>query len=260
LAQVTSAIASRQETFLANDDWMTVPWSEDKSQKDILHHLLDIAVDIPIFLANLDTFKSVLRRGSICHTELATTQNELLEAVTELDRRLQLWQSLHANTYAAGSPEEIDADSRNWDEKFPRFECRRNLSTTEITSPTLLIYPDLTLATTMCLQRALRLVLAANDDGGLITVLGPRERYQLACDICRSMHYFLHNVPGFLISRIMFILRVTFDTFSEGMIEKQFVQQLFWYIGNKYRFPVFMNECVDSATAVRPKDSSVVSC
>jgi hypothetical protein len=57
----------------------------------------------------------------------------------------------------------------------------------------------------------------------------------------------------------MFVLRVAFDTFTDGMIEKTFVQELFDYIGNKYRFPVFMNRCSESATAVRADDASLLA-
>ena len=123
--------------------------------------------------------------------------------------------------------------------------------TGEISQPNVLVYPDLLLATTMCLYRALRLVIAGGDSDGVFMVLRPSERYQLAVDICRSIPYYLQAVPGFLVSRVMFVLRVSFDTFSEGTIEREFISQLFVHIGEKYHFAVFSNQCSESSTAVR---------
>ena len=38
---------------------------------------------------------------------------------------------------------------------------------------------------------------------------------------------------------------------TEGMIEREFIQQVFGYVGEKYRFRVFQNQCSDAATALR---------
>lgn len=250
---MTTAIASRKKTFLANDDWKTVPWSADGHPKDILHLLLDISVDIPEFLGNYDALKSAVRHKNFSQDQVLSEQKRVQAAASELDRRLEHWHLAYALTYEHGYMSEAAVDSITSDEDFPHFQCC-DLGTNETYVPTILIYPDFMLAVTMCLYRALRLVVAGSSDDGLVAVLPPAERYQIAVDICRSMRYYLHTVPGFLVSRIMFVLRVAFDTFTDGMIEKTFVQELFWYIGNKYRFPVFMNRCSESSTAVRADD------
>ncbi|CRG82717.1 hypothetical protein PISL3812_00061 [Talaromyces islandicus] len=255
ISQVTTAIASRKKTFLANDDWKTVPWSGDGRQKDILHSLLDIAVDIPSFLGSYDTLKFAVRHKILPQDQVLSEQQRVQAAATELDRRLELWHSLCAVEYEHGYMTETSAHSITSNDEFPRFQCC-DLCTNEIFVPTSLIYPDLMLAVSMCLYRALRLVVSGSSDDGLVTVLRPSERYRIAVDICRSMSYYLHAVPGFLVSRIMFVLRVAFDTFTDGMIEKTFVQELFAYIGNKYRFLVFMNNCSESSTAVRADDAA----
>lgn len=181
-------------------------------------------------------------------------QQRVQTAATELDQRLKLWHSLYAVDYEHGYMTEAPAHSLDSDKEFPHFQCY-DLSTNKTFEPKILIYPDLMLAVSMCLYRALRLVVSGSSDDGLVSVLPPSKRYQIAVDICRSMRYYLHTVPGFLVSRIMFVLRVAFDTFTDGMVEKRFVQELFCYIGNKYRFPVFMNHCSESATALRADDS-----
>lgn len=237
---------------------MTLPWTETGLQKDILHHLLDVAVDIPAFLGKYDAFKTALVKGNLSQAELLIAQNEIQSTAITLDRRLQLWHSVNILHYEHGYITEMLAEDYLRDAEMPRFYCQ-NVSFGDIEQPPVLIYPDLLLATTMCLYRALRLVVAGGDHDGIFTVLSFSERYQLAVDICRSMPYYLKTVPGFLVSRLMFSLRVAFDTFSEGMIEREFVQQIFGYIGEKYRFRVFQNQCSESATAVRARAAGVIS-
>lgn len=127
---------------------------------------------------------------------------------------------------------------------FSRFRCR-NLATGELVTPPHLVYPDQLFSLSMCLYWALRLVITAEHDSGMVTVLSPHERYQLACDICRSMNYYVRTSPGLLLSRIMFPLRVTFDAFSDGMPEQEFIKELFLYIRKKFWFQVFRNSCTD---------------
>lgn len=234
-----------------------MPWTETGLQKDILHHLLDVAVDIPAFLGKYDTFKTALVKGKLSQTELLIAQNEIQSTATTLDERLQLWYSVNVLHYEHGYMTEKSAEDYLRDAEIPRFYCQ-NVSSGDIEQPPVLIYPDLLLATTMCLYRALRLVVAGGDHDGIYTVLSFSERYQLAVDICRSMPYYLKTVPGFLVSRLMFSLRVAFDTFPEGTIEREFVQQMFGYIGEKYRFRVFQNQCSESSTAVRARAVNLV--
>lgn len=229
-----------------------MPWTETGLQKDILHHLLDVAVDIPALLGKYDAFKIALVKGKLSQSELVTAQNEIQLTATALDQRLQLWHSVNVLHYEHGYMTEKSAEDYLRNAEIPRLYCH-NVSSGDIDQPHVLVYPDLLLATTMCLYRALRLVVAGGDHDGLFTALSFSERYQLAVDICRSMPYYLKTVPGFLVSRLMFSLRVAFDTFSEGMIEREFIQQMFGYIGEKYRFRVFQNQCSESSTAVRAR-------
>jgi hypothetical protein len=219
---------------------------------------LDVAVDIPAYLSAFDTFKAGLRGGTIVTPDwISATHIGLWEQATELDCRLQLWETIHASTYSCGPMQEVSVDTIGpIDEdndnpfRFPRFQCR-DLETGELRTPLVLMYPDLLLAYSMIMYWAFRLVLPAVDDSGLIPVLSPQERYEVACNICRSMAYFVPRTPGMIVSRVMFPLRMAFDTFSYGTVEKRFIGELFRYIGYKFRFPVFMNSCTDSALAER---------
>jgi hypothetical protein len=223
-----------------------VPWPADGPPKDILQRLLDIAVDIPAYLSQIDIFLAQLQRGSTgasSPAELVPLQTTIWEQALELQTRLHMWKAMYADTYAKGAPrEEIDEPSADG---FPVFRCR-DPNTLQVLPAQVLVYPDILLATAMCFYWALGLVVSATDDG-LTSVLGQAERYQYACNICRSAKYLIQNIPGCLVSRLMFMLRTAFDTFSDGMIEKEFMTELFLFIGRKLEFPVFSNQCTSSS-------------
>lgn len=154
-----------------------------------------------------------------------------------------MWKAMYADTYPRGRPrEELDEETSDG---FPVFQCRDPRSL-QVQTAKILLYPDILLATSMCLYWALGLIVSAPDHG-FTSVMGLQERYQFACNICRSMKYYIQHIPGCLVSRIMFVLRTAFDTFSEGMIEKAFMTDLFLYIGRKLEFPVFSNQCTSCA-------------
>lgn len=222
---------------------MTVPWAGDAPAKDILHHLLDVAVDIPGYLSRIDEFGAMVDKAAACTFELTGMQSSIWQQATELQARLDMWKAVYADTYPSGTAWEVhDTESKD---DFPVFRYR-NTSSMSVTVAKVLHYPDILLATSMCFYWALSLVVSASDSG-LVSVLGPQQRYQFACDICRSMKYYINNIPGYLMSRIMFVLRTAFDAFSPGMIEKEFIAELFQYIGRKLEFPVFSNKCTSSA-------------
>ncbi|KAE8344727.1 hypothetical protein BDV24DRAFT_9158 [Aspergillus arachidicola] len=240
---VTAALVHRKPSFLASKDWLTVPWAGDAPAKDILHHLLDIAVDIPGYLSRIDEFSAMVDKAAACTFELTGMQSSIWQQATELQARLDMWKAAYADTYPSGTAWEVhDTESKDG---FPVFRYR-NTSSMSVTVAKVLQYPDILLATSMCFYWALSLVVSASDSG-LVSVLGPQQRYQFACDICRSMKYYINNIPGYLMSRIMFVLRTAFDAFSPGMIEKEFIAELFQYIGRKLEFPVFSNKCTSSA-------------
>ncbi|PYH96435.1 C6 finger domain protein [Aspergillus ellipticus CBS 707.79] len=245
---VTAALVHRKPTFLADKDWLTVPWPGDAPTKDILQRLLDVAVRIPGYLSEIDEFSAFLKSGTKPPSELITMQTNIWERATELQGQLQMWKTMYADTYPSGGPWEETLPEMNPTDDFPIFKCR-NPSTLEVMAARNIIYPDLLLATALSFYWALSLIISASDTG-LVSVLGRQERYQYACNICRSMKYYTQNIPGCLVSRVMFILRTAFDNFSDGMVEKDSMADLFAYIGRKFEFPVFSNKCTSSSIKV----------
>ncbi|EAW08556.1 Zn(II)2Cys6 transcription factor [Aspergillus clavatus NRRL 1] len=240
---VTAALVKRKPTFLASKEWLTVPWPGDAPSKDIQHRLLDIAVDIPAYLAQVDEFADALKSGTTSSSELVSIQSSIWERAAELHSRLRLWKSMFADTDPHGQPWE--ESNTNSESDFPIFRCR-NPTTMEVVTAQLLMYPNAMAATCMTYYWALDLIIST-PDSGLASMLSPQERYQRACNICRSMKYYCESVPGYLVSRIMFVLRTAFDAFSDGMIEKQFAADVFRYIGDKFQFAVFSNHCASSS-------------
>lgn len=239
--QVTAAIALRKPTFLASREWLTVPWLGDSAPKDILHRALDIAVDIPEYLSEVDTFTSMLKDAT-ASTELISLQTTIWDKATEIKGRLQLWETTHVRTYPNGGPWEALEPIAVAD--FPVFKCR-NPSSLETFTPRDLVYPDLLLATSMNFFWAMRLIISPTD-GGLPSVLTMQDRYESACNICRSMKYYVQNIPGALVSRMIFVLQTAYESFADGTIEKQFVKDLFLFIGRRFQFPVFSKQGTSS--------------
>lgn len=164
----------------------------------------------------------------------------------QLERRLQQWKSTSVDQFSPGPPcEERQTDSGD---NFPIFRCQSS-GKKEVFTPTVFVFPDLLLTMSLCFFWAMRLILSA--EPGVARFVSLQERYQLACNICRSVRYYVRNIPGCLVSRLMFVLRVAFDTFSDGMVEKEFLSGLFVYIGNQFRFPVFLNKCVSSDAGIK---------
>ncbi|KAF4280533.1 hypothetical protein KXW98_001881 [Aspergillus fumigatus] len=244
---VTAALVQSKPTFLASKEWLTVPWPGDAPSKDILHRLLDIAVDIPAYLGQIDRFTAALHSGTVPSTELVAQQTALWDRATELQSRLNRWKTMFADTYPPGQAwEEPAADTATRPESdpqttFPTF-LYRDPATMRLRPAPLLVYPDLLSATCMTFYWALHLTLSTADSG-LGSVLGLQERYQYACNICRSMKYYVENTPGGLVSRIMFVLRTAFDASADGMVEKAFVTEVFRHIADKFHFSVFANQC-----------------
>ncbi|GKZ56828.1 hypothetical protein AnigIFM60653_007987 [Aspergillus niger] len=248
---VTAALVHRKPTFLAEKDWLTVPWPGDGPAKDILQRLLDVAVHIPGYLAQVDEFLASLKGGNKPPSELVNMQSAIWERATELQGLLQVWKNMYADTYPLGGLWEESPSKADPTDDFPKFRCR-NPSTMQVIVGQNIMYPDLLLATSMTFYWALGLIISTTDSG-LVSVLGLQERYQYACNICRSMKYYTQNIPGCLISRVMFILRTAFDNFADGMVEKESMAEMFTYIGRKFELPVFSNKCTSSSVKAEGK-------
>ena len=226
--QVAAAIITRSPTILALPEWIAVPWSTESDSKDIMQHLLDRMVEIPALLARFDQLKDFSLSGTQSPEQIALWQRELVDLRTGIERGLHLWKSEWADTYPSGHAREAPAQETT----SPTFRCH-DPTAGEIVRPTVFVYPDPVLGQAMChYYAALILVFSAVDLPPEKTVRNPRI-YYLACLICRSMDYYLQQIPGFLTSRVAFPFRVAYDGLLEGSIERNYVEQVFSLIAER---------------------------
>jgi hypothetical protein len=233
--QISTATACRTPTFLAREEWKTLPWSANSSEKDLVQHLLDHLADIPGLLAQYDSLMAATRANSLPLSEILDRRAMFELSVADIQHRLYKWKREYADP--AGQPFEVPNqvedlggpdDPSNRDFRFPIFRCR-DMSSGTLISPPPIAYPDPELARALCLYYAALLTVSFVDirkEGGLL----PHERYDLACVICRSTAYTLQAVPNHS-HRVLGSLRVAYDTLPEGGIERQWVVNMFHVIG-----------------------------
>jgi hypothetical protein len=225
--QVSTALMLRTPTFLAREEWKTVPW-RCRGAKDVMERLLERMVDLPAILANFDRYTDAAANRSTPAGELADQQARLWASITEFEIRLCHWKVAFADTYPSGQPVEVQSQGQD---PFPTFQ-RINQFTLEITTPTTLVYPDPQLARTLCMYYT-GLVLLGSVDTRPINAISQSKQVDFACLICRSMEYYIRNVPGNMINRMAFPLRVAYDALPEGGVERRFVAETFQLVQRK---------------------------
>ncbi|PGH10723.1 hypothetical protein AJ79_05314 [Helicocarpus griseus UAMH5409] len=231
---VCLGLITRKSTFLAKEEWKTTPFAAGSSTKDLMHYLLDHVVDIPAYLFQFDNFMARLNAGELSYDELAATQGMLWSWADDLDERLRQWKKDWVDSIPSRQPSEV---TNQGSDPFPVFRCR-DLRTMDIITPTTLVYPDLRIANTICMYYASRLVLSGSDTRPT-DALQPPQQYELACNICRSMEYFIRHIPGKLVNRVAFPLRVAFDVLPELGVEREYVVDVFRLVNDRYKLKLW---------------------
>ncbi|KAK2802919.1 hypothetical protein FQN51_004182 [Onygenales sp. PD_10] len=228
------SLATRAPTFLAQEEWKVVPFSAGSSIRDAMHYLLDQVVDIPAYLAQFDRFMEAVDSGYINYAEVAATQNMLWTWVADLDSRLHQWKRDWIDAVPARQPREVTSQG---DDPFPIFRCR-DLSTMEMITPSTFVYPDLRIAHAVCAYYASHIVLSASDTRPTGS-LQLSQQYEFACNICRSIEYFIRESPGKIINRMAFPLRVAFDALPEASAEREYVVEIFRLVNDRYKLKLW---------------------
>ncbi|PGH00861.1 hypothetical protein AJ80_09113 [Polytolypa hystricis UAMH7299] len=226
---VCITVLTRVPTFLAREEWKTIPWSAGSSVKDIMHHLLDQVVEIPALLSQFDRFMEGLNSGYMEYTDVAPMQKVLWTWLADINQRLCQWKTTWADHYPGGQVTEALPQGADG---FPVFQCR-DPATMEVITPTILVYPDLRIAHSLCIYYSARLILATVDTRPTDAVQ-PQEQFEFACNICRSIEYFVRNSPGSVVNRLAFPLRVAYDALPEGNIERDYVATIFHLVERKF--------------------------
>ncbi len=194
-----------------------------------MESLLEKVVDLPAILHQHDLCAMAIRTKSLSHEELSEQRRILWESMAEFEHGMRQWKRLWADAYPAGQPIEVYSQGND---PFPVFRCFDPTGTRVIT-PTTLVYPDPQLARTLGMYYTAMILLAAVDTrptGANIR----SERYNFACQICRTMEYYIRNVPGNHINRMAFPMRIAFDAFPEASLERRFVGEVFQLVQRRH--------------------------
>ena len=231
----------RTTLFLAQEQWKSVPWAGGGLQKNILQYLLDEMVEVPSFLEEVD--KYLAREGTTSTAEMSAYGHTLSMWATSLQEKLFRWKCLHADSYPWGQP-----SVKQQEKSFPVFR-HWDSTKNEFTIPTALRYPDLVLATSLCLYNAGQIILAAVE---LLPSSASRNmaKYTHASDICRSAWYFVQNVTALFIPQVDFLFQAAFDTFDEGSSERAFLVEVCQYINRHRKTEAFYGILKPSANIV----------
>ncbi|GFF56877.1 nitrogen assimilation transcription factor nit-4 [Aspergillus udagawae] len=239
---VTWALTVRASTFLSKSEWKVIPWMGG-GQKNVLHHLLDVLVDIPSFLEQVDTMNS-LDGHQAAQKE---TQRELLTVwALSLRDALYQWKRTYADTYQDGEPYEVPQASG-----FPLFQHWSDEGGA-LSTPTAWMFPDPLLATSICMYNAAHLILM--EAGNLRSSYEEPERYCYAWDICRSVQYYVQHVPWSFLLQIEFPLRVAYESLPETSVERTFIREVCSLICKNSKLEVF------SSVTEGQHSESVVPC
>ncbi|KAL1980958.1 hypothetical protein VTN96DRAFT_3298 [Rasamsonia emersonii] len=227
---VGATIVDRKPTFFNEPAWKTVPWSAGTTEKDLLHHLLDLAVEIPELLWKHDQLAAAQRSQVLGRTELRVKQTQLWNGIADLTYRFLQFKQDWIDCYPAGAPQET-VEPQGPDE-FPVFRYY-DLRTMKVVQPPTLVYPDLRLLQTVCVYSAYRLILSTIDTRpeGAVTMA---EKYQLACDIARSLECYIRRAPGNMINRLALPVRVAWEAFPPGGVERDFLRQVFALVEQRH--------------------------
>ncbi|KAL2867644.1 Zn(II)2Cys6 transcription factor [Aspergillus lucknowensis] len=218
---VSAAFTTRAPSFLAREEWKTIPWAAGTTPKNILHYLLDLAVEVPALLSQHDELSADISSNILSAHERSVKQAAFWNGVGDLTNRFALWKINWVDGYPDGPPREVEATDEGI---FPVFHCR-DLRTGAVIAPTKFEYPDLLLTQTMCLYYASRLILSSVDTRPTDRVTRP-EQYQLACGICRSLEWYILKSPGNMINRLAFPVRVAWEVFPNGGPERKFLSEV----------------------------------
>jgi hypothetical protein len=218
----------RKPTFLAKKEWKTVPWSAKGRYKEIMDLLLEHVVDLPAVLWRYDRYNTALKTGSTPPNDLPILLSKLWRAVGELEDHLRRWKRECADTYPSGQPSEVQ------DQGLGSFAIFQHLdpATQYIIRPPTLIYPDPQLARTLCMYYASMLILSTVDTRPADAITST-EKLELARLICRSMEYYIRAVPGNMINRMAFPLRVAYDSLPQRSLERKYIEGVFQSVERK---------------------------
>lgn len=251
--QVFSALVNRKQSFLDREEWKTIPWSTGTTEKNLLHYLLDLAAEIPKWLEYSDDVREgSLRPSGMGQAELRVKQAYLWNGIDDLTARMKQWWNDWVACYPTGPPGE--RERREDDDLFPIFR-RLNLRTMEVFEPPKADYPDLLLCQTICVYASTLLVLTTADSRPAGAISRP-EKYELACDITRSLEWYVRHAPGNMINRLAFPVRIAWIAFPAGGPEREFLRDIFLLVERRHSLRLWGSQMPELSERIRPTEET----
>lgn len=196
----------------------------------MLQRLLDITIKVPDLLQQVDLCEKMsASHNGLSSAEVSSRRAALSTWARSLRNELHDWKRHHADMYPGGQPREMRQAA-----DIPVF--RQKNKEGDITTPLPLTYPDLVMALSLCTYNAVQIVLFAtslianNNDGGVL----PYAR-----DICRSVQFFMKQLPLFTLIQLEFPLRVAHGVLAGGSLERQYIQEVARHIYEHRKLRIF---------------------
>ncbi|KAF3025074.1 hypothetical protein E8E14_014519 [Neopestalotiopsis sp. 37M] len=230
------AIRARRPTFLAKKEWKTIPWSLGTTGKDMMQYLFDEMLEIPNMLWHVDQCRGLKEKSK--KVEIYAKACTIAATVKA---NLERWKSTWLDPVIWRKPHEKNL--RQMDPTLPVFRYPNPENPDEIVEPPDMVYPNgALLAAVMNYHAALLMV---ND---AIRELEDRTEdaasVASAHEICRSMNYFLVNLPASMLGRVAQACVVAYDLYPEGGIERDYMAKAYdALVGGTWRcFDDFLQE------------------
>jgi hypothetical protein len=243
------ALEDRKRTFLADEPWQTIPWSDAPDAKSYINRFVDINLWVPSIMEDLDHLQKIKDQE-----EQRRMCDEIRKTITSLSKRLLDarfdWEILNPNVAREVVP------SMTSDKPYDPVDDNGNLL-----FDSLIYYNNLQLCVEMCIYFSCVFFLRNfsqaidEDDGNVLDtpplVTSKRSNHVLklphelpsfrdsAVEVCRSVEYFLqpsHGITGAYF--LMFPLRVAQFAFEEDddYAIVVWIRRVMRYIGDKYGF------------------------
>ncbi|ETS73802.1 hypothetical protein PFICI_14748 [Pestalotiopsis fici W106-1] len=230
------AIRARRPTFLAKKEWKTVPWTLGTTSKDMMQYLFDDMLEIPNMLWYVDQCRGLKEKST--KVEL---YDKACSIAAKVKAGLERWKSTWLDPVIWRKPHEKNL--RQMDPTLPVFRYPNPENPDEILEPPDMVYPNgALLAAVMNYHAALLIV---ND--AIRELEGRTEdaaSVASAHEICRSMNYFLVNLPASMLGRVAQACVVAYDLYPEGGIERDYMAKAYDALvgGTWRRFEDFLDE------------------
>lgn len=89
---------NRSPSFLPHEEWKTIPWSTGTTTKGVLHHLLDLAIEIRALMSLTDELLAAQRSSEVIDEmsgevsdDVTTKQSALWDGVADPAGRFLNW-------------------------------------------------------------------------------------------------------------------------------------------------------------------------